>query len=351
VLWWKFLFLSIEGRIGRKAFWIGYGVLFAVFVVFYGLMWLAGVADFSGAAAKQDLPPLEDKSYILSFLFGLVVLYPTLAVYVKRLHDLGRSGWWAVAILAIGYLLNFGLLLGYFGTVHHLNGAGWIWMAFNMTLSIALFIYLGVVRGDRGDNIYGAPDPLSAAAWDDGAPGGGGWWNLMFGFRGRVARSGYWIGFGSAFGIFMLFAMVAGGVLMAAVVPALNEVGLSMEQMDTPEANAIVRRVMNDGSIGLIIYSIYSVGLLLFFYNMFAVSFKRLRDRGRSGWLLAAAVGLLFFFFTAPIFLSRMADMAVGVLTLAFYLWLFVEAAMLRGATGPNRYGEDPLRKGGGIGG
>ncbi|SDR88418.1 Uncharacterized membrane protein YhaH, DUF805 family [Paraoerskovia marina] len=31
---------------------------------------------------------------ILTFVFSLVILVPTLAVGVRRLHDTGRTGWW-----------------------------------------------------------------------------------------------------------------------------------------------------------------------------------------------------------------------------------------------------------------
>jgi len=35
-----------------------------------------------------DLPP------VLSGLYTLAILLPSLAVCVRRLHDIGRSGWW-----------------------------------------------------------------------------------------------------------------------------------------------------------------------------------------------------------------------------------------------------------------
>ncbi len=47
----------------------------------------------------------------LSGLYGLAVLIPSLAVTVRRLHDIGRSGWWLfvslVPILGLIILLVF----------------------------------------------------------------------------------------------------------------------------------------------------------------------------------------------------------------------------------------------------
>jgi uncharacterized membrane protein YhaH (DUF805 family) len=63
----------------------------------------------------------------LSGLFALVNLIPGLAVWIRRLHDIDRSGWWA--------LLIFLPILGWF----------------------ALFVF-ACLDGTRGANRYG-PDP------------------------------------------------------------------------------------------------------------------------------------------------------------------------------------------------
>lgn len=44
---------------------------------------------------------------VLGPIFSLAVLVPSIAVGVRRLHDLGRSGWWLLIILIplIGFLI------------------------------------------------------------------------------------------------------------------------------------------------------------------------------------------------------------------------------------------------------
>lgn len=37
---------------------------------------------------------IGDETGILSLIYGLIVFLPTLAVAVRRLHDIGKSGWW-----------------------------------------------------------------------------------------------------------------------------------------------------------------------------------------------------------------------------------------------------------------
>lgn len=79
-----------------------------------------------------------------SLLVSLVTLVPTLAVATRRLHDVGRSGWWQLAI----YLpLPFMFLGAFIGAV-----AG---LAFLVLLGLLLF---WLARpGETAANAYGPP--------------------------------------------------------------------------------------------------------------------------------------------------------------------------------------------------
>jgi uncharacterized membrane protein YhaH (DUF805 family) len=37
---------------------------------------------------------LQDKSDAISRLYSLVLIVPSIAIAVRRLHDIGKSGWW-----------------------------------------------------------------------------------------------------------------------------------------------------------------------------------------------------------------------------------------------------------------
>ena len=67
-------------------------------------------ADFNGRAAKPEfwwwmlfifLASLATRmaNPLLSSLFSLATLLPSLAVTARRLHDIGRSGWWQLVAL------------------------------------------------------------------------------------------------------------------------------------------------------------------------------------------------------------------------------------------------------------
>ncbi|MFD9727063.1 DUF805 domain-containing protein [Streptomyces sp. NPDC059072] len=71
-------------------------------------------------------------NFILYGVYTLAILLPVVGLAVRRLHDLGKSGWW--------YLINFVPIIG------------WIWM-----------IVLMATEGDRGTNAYG-PSPKAAHA-------------------------------------------------------------------------------------------------------------------------------------------------------------------------------------------
>jgi uncharacterized membrane protein YhaH (DUF805 family) len=87
-----------------------------------------------------------------------------------------------------------------------------------------------------------------------------------------------------------------------------------------------------------------ALGAVLFFWIYLATAIKRLHDRDRSGWwivLFFFVPGLLFYVWDwlpeANWFLPF--DLAIH----ALWLWGIVELFFLRGTSGSNRFGPDPL--------
>ncbi|MEJ2399522.1 MAG: DUF805 domain-containing protein, partial [Gammaproteobacteria bacterium] len=75
-------YIDFSGRARRKEFW--YFTLFN-FIVTAVLV----IIDVSMAGASQ-----KATFGMLSMIYALVVLLPSLGVSVRRLHDIDRSGWW-----------------------------------------------------------------------------------------------------------------------------------------------------------------------------------------------------------------------------------------------------------------
>lgn len=145
---WQKLFLSFEGRIRRTHFWIGWLILLGVNVV-------AGWIPLLGS------------------LISLALIWPNLAISVKRLHDMGHTGWlvvipWAVCVVAgivaftmMGFsaILNASALeredpvaiLGLLGPALGLFGLA-------LLVGLGFLLWIGLTDGQRGDNRFGS-DP------------------------------------------------------------------------------------------------------------------------------------------------------------------------------------------------
>ncbi|MGB9609076.1 MAG: DUF805 domain-containing protein [Minisyncoccia bacterium] len=102
-------YFVIEGRATRAEFW--YFVLVSIIISI--LLNLLGGLGFIFS--------------LLNLLYGLFILIPATTVEIRRLHDIGKSGWM--------------ILIGLIPLI------GWVWI-----------IYLLAKDGDPGENKYG-PNP------------------------------------------------------------------------------------------------------------------------------------------------------------------------------------------------
>lgn len=122
---------SFKGRIGRRDFWIWVG------------LWFVGMLVLFTLASKEWLE-------IKTAAFALVcMLWPTAAVMVKRLHDRGRSGLWALLMILAWMLLagNWVMLPGM-----------WQWVVGRFVPTVILvmmLIDLGAFVGTQGENKFG----------------------------------------------------------------------------------------------------------------------------------------------------------------------------------------------------
>jgi uncharacterized membrane protein YhaH (DUF805 family) len=128
------LFTSFEGRINRQKWWLGLialmiveWIVFSVIVMFFGVGMMAGMDPNNPEASAAAMSAMSIPMIIIFLIF----LWPSLALYAKRWHDRGKSGWWTLIVLI------------------PLLGAIWV------------LIELGFLRGAEGPNKYGN-DPLAA---------------------------------------------------------------------------------------------------------------------------------------------------------------------------------------------
>lgn len=107
---------GFDGRARRKEFWMFTLVNVLIEACIYIL-----------AVTSQ-----EDGTTILFCSYYIAILLPSMAVAVRRLHDINKSGWWI--------LLNLIPVVG----------------------SVCLLV-MACIKGDQGDNEYG-PDPKANEA-------------------------------------------------------------------------------------------------------------------------------------------------------------------------------------------
>jgi uncharacterized membrane protein YhaH (DUF805 family) len=85
-------YFDFSGRARRSAYWY-----FVLFLFIVGLV--TALLDIVLFAAK-DIGPLNG-------VFSLATIVPSISVSVRRLHDIGRSGWWVLLALIpiIGWII------------------------------------------------------------------------------------------------------------------------------------------------------------------------------------------------------------------------------------------------------
>jgi uncharacterized membrane protein YhaH (DUF805 family) len=153
---WIYLFTSFGGRISRRPFWIGCGIVAAVI---FASELLAYVVEGEPLSSIKDLELAGgDRS---SSLVDLVFTYPQFALAVKRANDRDLSPSVVGLFFAINVALDlFTLWNGAIDMDNSLNQI--IVIPFALFLVI-LIVELGFRRGTDGPNRFG-PDPLARKA-------------------------------------------------------------------------------------------------------------------------------------------------------------------------------------------
>ena len=95
---------------------------------------------------------------IVGTLYSLAVFIPGLAVLVRRMHDIGKSGWYIVYFMIPTFIAGF-----WFGfsivSAGNSGFSGWIIIPLLLLIITSIWMLVLLCReGDSGTNEYG-PDP------------------------------------------------------------------------------------------------------------------------------------------------------------------------------------------------
>lgn len=110
---------SLEGRVGRGTYWAW--LTFLLICHFVTTLWVYS------ATSEEDISLREGLDQGATLVLNIVLFWPTLAITVKRWHDVNKSGMWV--------FINLIPILG------------WIYA----------FVYNGFIEGDSSSNRFGQP--------------------------------------------------------------------------------------------------------------------------------------------------------------------------------------------------
>ena len=155
--------------------------------------------------------------------------------------------------------------------------------------------------------------------------------SLFTSFSGRINRAKWWIGIITLFVVGTICSILANPAAMAA--------------MTNPEAAATNPDLLKPTVLQLVIGLVFSVLML-------AVIFKRLNDRNWPSWVgIIIAIIYIGAQIAQYVLLQNItsieemsaATTPISVLYFAVFVFLLIDNGMLKGTSGPNQYGEDPL--------
>jgi uncharacterized membrane protein YhaH (DUF805 family) len=150
------LYADFSGRAPRAEYW-----WFAVAMTVIGLL-----AEYLDGMFGAPLVGAYGPASLLT-TFGLLV--PGVAVLVRRLHDIDRSGWWALLSAGSYVFVAVGFTTEPEGLVQAFEGLGTpalITMALAWMAAIIVLLIFTITRGNEGMNRFG-PDPYGGAQLEE----------------------------------------------------------------------------------------------------------------------------------------------------------------------------------------
>ena len=118
-------YITFSGRASRSEYWYFWLFFLLVSIALtilntsiYGSLLVVSNETVFAQDGTQSIERIVTKQYSSGWvgtIFGLFVFVPGLAVAWRRIHDIGRSGWWIVAPFAVSFALVFSTMLATIG--------------------------------------------------------------------------------------------------------------------------------------------------------------------------------------------------------------------------------------------
>ena len=174
---------------------------------------------------------------------------------------------------------------------------------------------------------------------------------FLFDFVGRINRARFWLAvlFIACWMLFLSALAVGsakffGSAAVGRVASDIDDVFSAFDPSNYFSTLETIRSGNQPPAYEFIPLSFYAIGTPLFLWAYLATSIKRLHDRNKNAWWMIP-------FFLVPGLCAQFADrlpdpytiIAASLITSGLWLWGVVEMCILKGTTGSNRFGADPL--------
>jgi len=138
-----YAFLQPKGRLAQKPFWIGFAMLFGV--------------SFLGGIVSAAVPAV-------AILLNLALIYPSVCLYGKRLHDFGMTAWIYGAYLLASFLMGavIGGVMGASGAYPEEIMMTTGILSFLITIGFSLWV--GLMPSQKTENKHGPVPGTSGVA-------------------------------------------------------------------------------------------------------------------------------------------------------------------------------------------
>ena len=87
-------YASFDGRSTRSEYWY-----FVLFYVLISIIFTLIDTTVINPSLLNMTPEEASKGGLLAGIFALALILPQIALGVRRLHDIGKSGWWYLIVL------------------------------------------------------------------------------------------------------------------------------------------------------------------------------------------------------------------------------------------------------------
>lgn len=149
-------YFSPSGRISRSQYWLRFFVPLPVISL------ILGVLKVANGEVETSKGPVST----ITLIFQLIVLWPGIAILIKRIHDRNKSGWlvWlfygpAIAAIIFTIAAIFAAFASGENAVWALGIIAAVFWVAVAAVSVWFFVEFGCMRGTIGSNRYG-PDPV-----------------------------------------------------------------------------------------------------------------------------------------------------------------------------------------------